>query len=77
MLIFNLAFGSSYACSKNRYGAKVGAGTLGRVLGVMHRIRKARERERLGLELGGDDNGLVEEEEEGGLFTTMRRWYRF
>ena len=56
---------SADACSKNRCGAKVGAGTLGRLLGVVHWRRKARERERLGLEGGGYDNGVVKEEEKG------------
>jgi len=32
---------------------------------VVYGRRKARERERLGLEGGGDDNGVVEEEEKG------------
>ena len=40
---------------------------MGKVLGVVHGRRKAMERERLGLEGGGDDNGVVKEEEEGGL----------
>jgi len=34
---------------------------------VVHGRRKARERERSGLEGGGEDNGVVEEEEEGEL----------
>ena len=65
MLIFNLAFVCSYACSEIRCGAKVGAGTLGGLLGVVHERRKAREREWSGLEGGGDNNGVVEEEVEG------------
>ena len=53
-------------------------GSLERVLGMVHGRRKARERERLGLEGRGDGNGVVEEEEEGGgSVTTMQRWCRF